>query len=932
MELELGGVVSVADLGGVLRQLKRRQARETNSAEYTIRELAGKLGYSAGIVGAYIQGTALAPPDKFDALVQLLGASGPEQSALATVRDLVDENRRKSAASARRSTQFEDGTFPILPRDVESFTGRRDQLESVLGLPEVSPAAAPRIVAIDGMPGVGKTAFAIQVANRLAAKFPDGQIFLSLNAHTPGVPPLQPGEALSSLLQSTGVTPRQIPADPQAMQAQWRARLAAKRILLVLDDALSSEQVLPLLPATSDAMVLVTSRRRLPALDRATPVSLPVLYPSEAAELLVAAAGRPDLDPADELVREVVRQCDYLPLAITLAGSRLRHRPAWTLTDVSHDLAAAAGRLAALRAEHVSVTAAFDLSYRELDPDLQRLFRRLAQVTGRDVELHCAAAIEAATPDRAREKLADLVDQHLIEEPVRGRYRMHDLLRDYARALTPDDPADRDLAIKRSLDYYCWAAFCANQYIACRNAAPRPTRDRPSALPDLHTPRQSFIWMQEEWPNLRSNADYAHDQHQPDVVRYLALALHGFLRAHGHWHADLELQHRAADAARQADPAAYSAALVNLADAQYMLDQYPAALETLGRALDLDDRQVAGRADILSIRGNVQRQTAALQDARGDLEQAAELYRIADDQNGRANALTYLGDVCIQSGDLDAARELLELALELFLDLDQPVGQSHALMFLGDVERQSGDYARAASLLERALVLFADHENHLGRANALVYLGITRYLSGQFELATDNLQAALVLQRTLGDRLGIAGTLTILGDVCTQTGQLDAAISSLEQALGLFRELGHTAGEANTLNYLGHAQGIVGEFAFAEENLAAALRFFTQLDMPGGITEALNHLGELMTAYGKLGDALSYHNQALDTARTVNSPLDEAKALRGLARVAGAAERTADEISYLGQALVIYDRIGAPAAEPVRHRLEHLQPRPSTED
>lgn len=269
-------------------------------------------------------------------------------------------------------------------------------------------------------------------------------------------------------------------------------------------------------------MVLVTSRRRLPALDRAISVSLPVLNPGEAAELLVAAAGRPDLDPADDLVRDVARQCEYLPLAITLAGSRLRHRPTWTLADVAEDLAAATGRLAALRAEHVSVTAAFDLSYRELDPELQRLFRRLAEVTGLDLELHCAAAIQATTPDRAREELTDLVDQHLIEEPVCGRYRMHNLLREYARTLTADNPADSELAIERSLDYYCWAAFRANRHIAPRNAAPSPTRDQPSALPDLRTPRQAFIWMQEEWPNLRSTADYAHQQHRLDVVRQLA--------------------------------------------------------------------------------------------------------------------------------------------------------------------------------------------------------------------------------------------------------------------------------------------------------------------------------------------------------------------------------------------------------------------------
>jgi predicted ATPase len=229
-----------------------------------------------------------------------------------------------------------------------------------------------RICAIGGMAGVGKTTFAVHAAHRLADHFPDGQFYLPLHAHTRGQRPVDPADALSSLLLTAGVPAAAIPPGLEARAARWRGHVAGKKILLLLDDAASHEQVGPLLPGTGGSLVLLTSRRRLAALGDAIVVSLDTLAPQEASALLIRLAGRPGLQPGDVAVGEITRRCGYLPLAIGLIASQLRHHPAQTADSVAASLAAATDRVELMRAENLSVAAAFDLSYQDLSPGLQR--------------------------------------------------------------------------------------------------------------------------------------------------------------------------------------------------------------------------------------------------------------------------------------------------------------------------------------------------------------------------------------------------------------------------------------------------------------------------------------------------------------------------------------------------------------------------------
>ena len=220
--------------------------------------------------------------------------------------------------------------------------------------------------------------------------------------------------------------------------ALWRDRLAGLQLLLVLDDAASSEQVRPLLPGAGGCLVLITSRRHLTALEDATAISLDTLPPGEAAALLIRLAGRAGLSPADPAVGELIQLCGCLPLAIGMVARQLHHHPAWSLGRRAAELAAAVDRLELMAAENLSVTAAFNMSYADLTGEQQRLFRRLGLHPGADIDAYAAAALDGTDLTAARRGLEALYDQYLIAEPAQGRYRLHDLIREHARALASD--------------------------------------------------------------------------------------------------------------------------------------------------------------------------------------------------------------------------------------------------------------------------------------------------------------------------------------------------------------------------------------------------------------------------------------------------------------------------------------------------------------
>jgi transcriptional regulator with XRE-family HTH domain len=409
-----------------------------HQAGLTQEELAASAGISTRSVSDLERGVNLsARRDTARLLADALGLSGQarvrfEAAASGRARPSGDARLADLIADGAPTVDDGAGAFAVatrtLPRDIASFTGRDSELsqlvEATAGGTEPnspSPVGVVDVCAIGGMAGIGKTAFAVHAAHRLADRYPDGQIFLSLQGHVPGQQPVTAGDALASLLQTTGVAAQQIPVGLQERIRLWRDHLAGRRYLIVLDDALSHEQVRPLLPGTAGSLVLITSRRHLTALEDAKVVSLDTPPAAEAARMLARLSDRPGLELDDPAVADLIELCGCLPLAIGMAASQLRHHPVWTVADLAADLALSRDRLELLSAENLSVGAAFDLSYRDLHSDQQRLLNLIGLYPGVDIDAYAAAALLGADHGAARRLLESLYDHYLLAEPARGR-------------------------------------------------------------------------------------------------------------------------------------------------------------------------------------------------------------------------------------------------------------------------------------------------------------------------------------------------------------------------------------------------------------------------------------------------------------------------------------------------------------------------------
>jgi tetratricopeptide (TPR) repeat protein/transcriptional regulator with XRE-family HTH domain len=723
-----------------------------------------------------------------------------------------------------------------LPRDIGSFTGREAELSELLAM--LAEAAEGRgvvgIHAIDGMAGAGKTALAVHAAHRLAGRFPDGQFFVPLHAHTPGQRLVDPADALASLLLTAGAPAQQIPPGLEARAARWRDFAAGKKILLLLDDAAGHEQVEPLLPGTACSLVLITSRRRLTALEDATVLSIDTLTPADAAALLARLAGRPDLGPETEAAGEIARLCGYLPLAIGMLARQLRHHPARTGAELAADLASARDRLAVMHAENLSVAAAFDLSYQELTADQQRLFRRLGLAPGTDIDAYAAAALDDTSVGTARGRLDDLYDNHLITEPQAGRYLLHDLLREYARALADgDDDAESQAAVGRVVSYYAHAAGAASKHIATWTTAGGgpPPGSPPAHAPRLTTPQEAAAWLEAERSNLYAAVGYAAEA-LPQHAVAIATAMGGFLRASGRW--------------------------------DQATAQYQTALSAARRAGDQP-----GQAGTLDELGLLQQLTGDYATATATLGQAVALYAELGDQRGQAYALNHLGLVHQDTGDYQAAATSHQQALALAREAGDRLAEAVSITDLGQVQQLTGNYRAAIASHEQALAMFQSLDSPFDQADALCQLGFNECALGNHAAATAWHRQSLALFRRLGDRLGQAWAIGGLGEVQLATGDYPGASASLTQALQLHRELGSRRGEAVLLNILGglslatsaneeayrrHSQalniareiGARGEEAWALEGMSKSLL----LSNPG---EAAVHMREARVIYQRLG-------------------------------------------------------------------------------
>jgi tetratricopeptide (TPR) repeat protein/transcriptional regulator with XRE-family HTH domain len=864
--------------GGLLRQLR-------SEAGLTQEELAEAASLSSRSISDLERGiNVTARKETARLLAGALGLTGPRRAVF-------------EAAARGRGPAVEAGNGPLggaaavmrmLPRDITGFTGRASELEALMAaFAGAESGGVVGIHAIGGMAGIGKTTLAVHAAHRLAPGFPDGQMFLPLHAHTPGQRPVDPADALASLLLAAGVDGRQIPPGLEERAAAWRDLLAGKKILLVLDDAAGHEQVRPLLPGAAGNMVLITSRRRLVALEDAAVISLDTLTPGEATALLARMSGRTELGLSTGPAREIARLCGYLPLAIGMLARQLRHHPAWTAADLAADLATARDRLEFMHAENLSVAAAFDLSYQDLGAGPRRLFRRLGLHPGPDIGAPAAAALHGASLATARRHLGVLYDQHLLTEPARGRFRLHDLLREHARALAAaEEPAVREAAAGRMLDYYLQTALAAGEHLPPwpLTGEPLPAGHPPGCAPTVATRRQAIAWLAAERANLHAAVGYAASSARPRHAALIPAAMFGFLGYLGNWDQAGELLQTGLAAARQAgDRPGQARALLLLSPLQ-----------------TLSGDRAAGAASS---------------------QQALELYRGLGERAGQGSALNWTGMALFGSGDFPAAIACHQQALELFRDLGHRAGEREALGQLGGDHVVTGNYPAATAALRQALELSP------GEIDTLSGLGAVQRLTGDYAAAASTFQQVLALCRDPGPNY-VEGPNYLesfarieLGIVHRLTGAYPAAAACHQQALAEFRELSVRDGQAAALNELGLVQQLTGDYRAAADNHQQALALSRDVGDRYGQAVVLNSLGELSSRTGASRQARGHHVRALAIARDLGVPAEEARALEGIGRSHLQDGHPGQGTGQLRQALAIYQRIGVPDARRVQETL-----------
>jgi transcriptional regulator with XRE-family HTH domain/tetratricopeptide (TPR) repeat protein len=869
-----------------------RQLRELRlSAHMTQEELAEASGVSARSVSDLERGiTPTARRETARLLADALGLTG------AARLDFLLAARGQTVETDRRSTS--SGVVPrlavatrTLPRDVVSLTGRDLELQRLLKTAQQlqESGGAVSIYAIGGMAGVGKTAFAVHAAHVLAAQFPDGQIFLPLHGHTPGQLPVDPQEALSSLLQTAGVAAELVPTDLDSRIRMWRNHLAGKRMLIVLDDATGHAQVRPLLPGTSGSMVLITSRRRLTALEDTHAISLDALSPPAAAALFVQLAGQLDLHQEDSAVTEIAELCGHLPLAIGIMARKLHHHPAWTAADLAADLVAARDRLEFMAAEDLSVAAAFRLSYGDLTRDQQQLFSYLGLHPGSDFDALAAAALSARDLVTTRRELEALYDRYLISEPARGRYRMHDLLRDHARTLAAAGSASEDdAAIDRLIGYYAHSAYAAGKYLARWKSAGVPAIDagQPAETPAFLAVGQADTWIGTELPNLLAVAEYADQHGRAATCVAICAAVHGYLRRNGKFAEGL-LFHRTA-----------------LSSARRLASQ-------------------AAEAFALTATGDTNRLSGDSFTAIKHLSEAATIYAQLGDALGEANALNELAAARYYSGDYSTAFTELNRALELYRAAGDKLGEAHTLNHLGAVQSLSDDYAAAEQSHLNALVIYRQLDYVLGEANATTELGIAHRMAGNYAAAITSLFRGLELARALEYKTGEADALIELGAAQLMGKQESPAKASLLAGLEKSKGLGYRVGEANALSYLGLMPDSAGHPGESLARLERALWLCRELGDKLKVARALNTIGEKSPA----ASARTYHDEALIEASGIGSRSEQARALEGIGRCHLRLGEAAEATAALEEALATYRGISSPRASDVEQQLRALRMR-----
>jgi DNA-binding SARP family transcriptional activator/tetratricopeptide (TPR) repeat protein len=716
----------------------------------------------------------------------------------------LQELHRRLLAGEEAAAPSPAASVRCLPRTVADFTGRGEIVRRVVGAIEDGAPAGPVVAVLDGMAGSGKTTLALHVASLVTARYPDAQLFVDLHGHSEHEP-VRPATALLTLLRQLGVPPARIPTESAERIDLWRIELATRRTLVVFDNAASSSQVADLLPTSPGSLALVTSRRRLSGLDGVHTESLAVLDQDEAITLLGRIAGdRVAAEP--ESAAEVVRRCGHLPLAIRLAGARLAHRPHWRVADLVHRLGESV--LSALAVEDRTVASAFALSYGQLAPPTQRMFRLLGVHPGGTFDPLAAAALAGLSLDEATGILDDLVDVHLIDEPEPEVFRLHDLLREYASALAAETPEESRAALVAALDLQLHAVLAAvpaerraTTVLDVRPAEPM----RPDLLAALSDPDAR---LERERPALGAFVEAAVAAERPEYAWQLPRAAWRPLWSRGYIGDIAALQLRAMQVAEDTGDRSAAAMSANyLASAYFRSARYDEARHLLETNIPVR-RESGDTSGLVAAMGNLTAVYEALGRYVESADLAAEALRIArtlDDLNEVSPLLNNMAMVYGIVGRYAEAMWYQRLRLMVVSRNGDRNGMADSFLHLAHLKRRAGvmrprDAQRG---LRAALRLFRAGHNLFGESEARNELAQVLRSQGRHREALTEHRLALDIVRRIGDRRFESQFLNELAVTVLATGDVDEARRLHEQALSLARAIPHLFEQASAHRGLG---------------------------------------------------------------------------------------------------------------------------------
>ncbi|WP_204051699.1 ATP-binding protein [Microbispora siamensis] len=751
----------------------------------SLREMAGEVGCSRTTISAAFSTARVPRWGLLELIVETLHGDVEHFHRLW----LAATTPRPPAAAETAASATAPAAVPRqLPTDVRGFTGRAHELAALD--PLLRPSGPAAIALVSGPAGVGKTALAVHWAHRVAAHFPDGQLYLNLRGYDPDQP-MEPGEALETLLRALGVPDSAIPQRESERAARLRTLTADRRMLVLLDNVHTVAQVRPLLPGSGSCLVLITSRDTLPALvarHGAVRIGLDLLSGQEAVALLrTLLGGRVDAQPGQAAA--LAELCARLPLALRVAAELAIARPRLTLADLVGQLRDESRRLDLLAAgddEYTAVRAVFSWSRRNLSAAADRAFLLLSVHPYADLDLLAVAAL-LGTDQTVAARLVDVLCQsHLVEETTTGRYSMHDLLRAYG---AEQDHADAAPALTRLADHYLAAV-----------------------------PSHDGNWLERELPNLLTLA-----RTRPSHAGPLSAALSGHLDTRGQFGAALALHGHALEAADS--PEERACALNRLGVTHRRLGDYAAAEERHRAALSLyrGGGDLAGQAEALHGLGIVCWRGGRYTEARDHLLEALALREALGDRTAQGTVLYSLGTVHLQLGEYRQAIAHHVRALGLHRDTGNQLGESRALNNLGAAYERLGRLGEAQEHYEQALALNQKIGNQVGVAVALTNLGNVRTKLGHWDEARLCHDSALPIYLEAGYRVGEADSRCGLGSLELRQGRHREALEQFHLAVTTAREIGEAETETSALVGLGDTLSAMGQREAAQAHYDAAL-------------------------------------------------------------------------------------------------------------